>query len=371
MPAPLRSARLPGPDHLRALAIGWVWLYHYGHLFPHPAWAYDWGAFGWTGVDLFFVLSGYLIAGSLLAEQKARGTLSLRRYYGRRFWRILPPYLLLVAIYELLPSLRERGAPAPLWKLLTFTQNIGLDLSRQGSFSHAWSLCIEEQFYALFPLLLLLLAGRRRPSRYLWIALVLSGLLLRYVTYRYYLAPLANDDRFALEWLQWIYYPTWTRLDGLLAGVAVAALRVHHPGFFEALLRRSYALLGAGLALLGAAWFLCREQWSFEASVYGYPLVALGYALLLIALLKPGGLFDRSNVLTARIARYSYAWYLVHKLVIHATQQALSAYLNPEGNALMACCLASSLFAAFLLNRLVEGPALRLREKIFPKPHPA
>lgn len=147
------DSHLAGLDHLRAFAIVFVLLFH-ARLFPHPEWIDVVGKFGWTGVDLFFVLSGYLISSNLFQQMANAGTIILSDFFIKRFFRIIPAYLTVVAIYFLIPAFREREALAPLWKYLTFTQNFGLDLRVQGTFSHAWSLCIEEQFYFLLPVIL-------------------------------------------------------------------------------------------------------------------------------------------------------------------------------------------------------------------------
>jgi peptidoglycan/LPS O-acetylase OafA/YrhL len=139
-----------GLDHLRALAITLVFLFHYKILIvEHPVWMSDLVQFGWTGVDLFFVLSGFLIASQLFAEIKKGKKISIRIFFLKRFFRIIPAFWLIVGIYFCFPSFREKEALPPMWKFLTFTQNFGLNLSNQGTFSHAWSLCVEEHFYSL------------------------------------------------------------------------------------------------------------------------------------------------------------------------------------------------------------------------------
>ncbi|RYY87726.1 MAG: acyltransferase [Chitinophagaceae bacterium] len=359
------STRLPGLDHLRALAILLVFFYHYGHLFPHPQWTFDIGRFGWSGVDLFFVLSGYLIATGLFSEIKRTGKLSLSGFYSRRFWRIVPPFLFVVALYFLFPSLRERGAPAPLWKFLTFTQNIGLDLSQHGSFSHAWSLCIEEQFYALFPLLLLIFYRRAvKCGWWLWLLLVLGGIAVRYATWQIHLAPQLEAERFPFEWLKWIYYPTWCRLDGLLGGIAIAALRAFKKERFDRIVRQSNWLLLFGLAALTAAYFICYDQQTMAASVAGYPLVAFGYSLLLLGALAPQSILQRRSKITERVAILSYGLYLVHKFTIYGVQRILKGWIDEESNAMLLCCFFTCLLVAWLLHRLVERPAQQLREKL-------
>ncbi|WP_374462437.1 acyltransferase family protein [Chryseobacterium sp.] len=83
-----RSERLYGLDHLRAIAILLVLMYHY-RAFKHPGWIDSIGKFGWTGVDLFFVLSGYLISGQLFKEIRNKGAISLKTFYIKRFFRLI------------------------------------------------------------------------------------------------------------------------------------------------------------------------------------------------------------------------------------------------------------------------------------------
>ncbi|HET9135669.1 MAG TPA: acyltransferase, partial [Candidatus Kapabacteria bacterium] len=118
--------RLNGLDHLRALAITLVFLFHYGGLFPHPDWVAEISRFGWTGVDLFFVLSGYLISSQLFSSIASNGSFSYRAFFIKRFFRIIPAYLVVVGLYFLVPILREREGLTDLWRYLTFTQNFGL-----------------------------------------------------------------------------------------------------------------------------------------------------------------------------------------------------------------------------------------------------
>src|SRR5882724_9709873 len=115
--------RQPGLDFLRALAIIVVVIYHAGIFgFALP---YDIHRFGWVGVDLFFVLSGYLIGGQLLSQLGGGRHIRFGRFYARRALRILPAYLVVVSVYFFLPALREFPTISPLWKFLISVQNIG------------------------------------------------------------------------------------------------------------------------------------------------------------------------------------------------------------------------------------------------------
>ncbi|HTD41379.1 MAG TPA: acyltransferase, partial [Mucilaginibacter sp.] len=121
------SKKLLGLDHLRAFAIIFVMLFHY-QFFGHPAWVNKIARFGWSGVDLFFVLSGFLISGQLFATIAKGKEVSIKEFFIKRFFRIIPPFLVAVILYFSLLSVREWGHLSPLWKYLTFTLNFGLDL---------------------------------------------------------------------------------------------------------------------------------------------------------------------------------------------------------------------------------------------------
>lgn len=141
------SEKLFGLDHLRTLAILFVFLFHYFILSEgQPEWLPDFAKFGWTGVDLFFVLSGFLISSQLFAQIKLERAISFRVFFLKRFFRIIPAFLITVGLYFCFPIFREKESLPPIWKFLTFTQNLGLDLKDFGTFSHAWSLCVEEHF---------------------------------------------------------------------------------------------------------------------------------------------------------------------------------------------------------------------------------
>ncbi len=359
--------KLVGLDHLRAFAICYVFFYHYGGIFAHPDWVHDIAQFGWTGVDLFFVLSGFLISSQLFAKIATAKKISLKEFFIKRFFRIIPPYLVIVALYFLFPLLRERESPAPLWKYLTFTQNLGLDLRTQGTFSHAWSLCIEEQFYLFMPLILLLLAYFKMIKKgvLVLLSLFVAGIFIRAQLFNHQVAPYA-DNGSIIQWYKWIYYPTWSRLDGLLTGVSIAAIMQFMPRLRQAVQRNGNLTLLLSLPILIAAYFLCKEQASFAASVVGFPLVSLGYGLMVAGAVSPSGILYRlQSKTTALIARLSYVLYLSHKIVIHITQEQFAKLnIEQDSNFMMFICVITSLLAALLLNKIIEKPFLLLRNKV-------
>ncbi len=367
LPPPSSSKTVAGLDHLRALAIILVFVYHYA-IFDHPEWIRTIGSFGWSGVDLFFVLSGYLIGKQLLGEVARRQSIDLKAFYLKRFFRIIPAYAVVLACYFAIPGFREKPTIAPLWKFISFTQNFGLNLSTQRAFSHAWSLCIEEQFYLILPLMILTLAYFRifRKSWWVLIILLVAGLLLRYWSLDHFVVPLKDDDDFGTAWYQYIYYPTYNRLDGLLAGIAIAAGVQFKSSFVEILLRYGNLLFGLGLLLFAGAWIFCSDQMSLSASVFGFPLIALAYGTLIMAGLSPSCIFLRTaSPITSFIARISYSVYLSHKACIHLTQEALTHWgIATDTAATLLICVLSALAGGCLLHFAVERPFLRIRETV-------
>ncbi|WP_083684916.1 acyltransferase family protein [Massilia putida] len=216
-PAP--SSRAPGLDLLRAVAIVVVMLYH---LSSHGIDIACAGRHGWMGVDLFFVLSGYLIGWQLLRDVAAGRMPDWTGFILGRAWRILPAYLAVLALYLALPTWREAEAMPPVWQFLTFTMNVLPDHLTQRAYSHAWSLCVEEHFYLLLPLAVWLLG--RRPDVLATAAgaavLFGGGMLLRDWQWRHavapHMAPGGDMARAIAGYVGSIYSPTWTRLDGLL-----------------------------------------------------------------------------------------------------------------------------------------------------------
>jgi len=359
-----------GLDHLRALAIFQVFFFHYFIISKgKPGWLPDVAAFGWTGVDLFFVLSGFLITSALLTDIHHHQKISLGHFFLKRVFRIIPAYLVTLALYFMVPFFREKEALPAFWRFITFTQNFGLNIKDTGTFSHAWSLCVEEHFYLVLPLILLLLLSTRtlRYGYVLLILLFIAGWMLRILSYEQLYLPHANDADGWKYWYQYIYYPTYNRLDGLLMGVVIAIIFVYRPVCWNKLTRYGNWLLLAGVLLLALAWRVCEDQQTYTASIAGFPLVALGYGLLVTGSLSPVTfLYKKRSRITAFIAATSYAIYLTHKGFISITQKVL-ADVGLNDNLVLLISIITSLAGAYLLYLLVEQPFMRWRRKLLSK----
>jgi peptidoglycan/LPS O-acetylase OafA/YrhL len=362
-------ARSHGLDTLRALAIVLVFFYHYMVFVSRDNTFGFLSDVGWVGVDLFFALSGYLIGNQIFAAMRSEAGLSLPRFYARRLLRTLPNYLVVLALFALWPWFRAGSELPPLWKFLTFTQNLGL---RPGTaFSHAWSLCIEEQFYLLLPALALGIAALRRSLVLAWVA-VAAGLALGIGARAWlWLHHVGGNPEGGLNFMRLIYYSSLCRGDELIAGVAVALLRNYHPGVWQRLTARGPALLVAGVAVTALAFFLLvpfEQQRGFALTVAGFPLLATGFALLIVAAVSERSLLRTVRVPgAASLAAWSYAIYLTHKSVCVLMGRYLDSRGIGAGSATGAVVnIVLSLLAGWLLYRAVERPFLALRDRWAP-----
>lgn len=355
--------RQPGLDLLRALAIFVVVIYHAGIMgFPLPGRVHR---FGWIGVDLFFVLSGYLMGGQLLAPLARGRAIDLGRFFARRALRILPAYLVVLAIYIFLPEWREYPEMTPWWKFLVSAQNIGLHGGT--AFSHAWSLAVEDQFYLCLPFILLFMNRRRRPAIVIPCAIVLGGIALRACLAQTHPGEIAGTVSFR-GFQAWIYYPTWTRLDPLVFGVALAAIEKFRPQWWRRLMDSADWLWLPGLALiLYALWLGEGEYLTVASSIWQFPLIALGMAALLVCAMSPR--FRRTKIPGAAfIASIAYSVYLLQKLVINGVAEFCSSHHLALTSAPAIILVEVCVYAAgTLLFLAIERPFLQLRHRIAPR----
>jgi peptidoglycan/LPS O-acetylase OafA/YrhL len=306
--------RIAALDGLRALAILLVVPHNIDMFVGVPSWvefpAIVYMHAGWIGVQLFFVLSGFLITGKLLDTRGQPNYFG--QFFARRAWRILPLYfaILLVAMVivpamlDVPPALRATlHNQVWLWTFLTnWTQPYGIDVH---GFGHFWSLAVEEQFYLLWPLVVLQCAAPRLLR--VCVALVLVTLAIRVVM------ELLGFPHGAL------YMFTICRMDALALGAMVAAM-VRMPGVMQAYRTSASTIMGAALVALAVLALLTHafDQNSNASQSVGYTVLACGFAAATFATVLPqsGWSSTLMKVLAAKplamIARYSYGMYLIH-----------------------------------------------------------
>ena len=350
---------------MRALAILWVMLWHMRLALRPGLWSGP-ANYGWMGVDLFFVLSGYLIGSQLLRPYIRGSRPSIGGFYMRRAFRVLPAYLTVLLFYFAIPGFREAPGLSPAWQFLTFTENFRIDYANDQAFSHVWSLCVEEHFYLVLPLLILLLM--RRPSFGKALGVILGilcfGIAIRAYVYLHHVAIFPrDDDAFALAYVEKIYYPTHTRLDGLLVGVTLATIKTFRPAWWQRTMSHGYLLLVGGIALCAWAMWLFADRLSFSASVIGFPLLAVGLGLLVSSSIAPSSPLSKIRGF-GLVAALAYSAYLTHKEVIHFVRIQVPKLVEARGWVALIVYFAFSFAAAFVLYMAIERPFLRLRERI-------
>lgn len=350
-----RLPYLPGLDGLRALAVVAVLLYH-----TDPRWLPG----GFLGVEIFFVISGYLITSLLLAEFARRGRINLKRFWLRRARRLLPAlYVMLAGVLVFtvlfLPDevARLRGDVAAAlgyvtnWYLVVSRQPYFETVGRPSLLRHLWSLAVEEQFYVLWPLLLSFALPRWRPQRVLYaiIAGIAASALLMAVGYD----PTGDPSR--------VYYGTDTRAAGFLCGAALAfvwvprRVRTMGPGPGPGAAR---LLDVAGLGALTVLAVMCGAVDEFDQLLYrgGFLLIAVCAAVAIVAATAPTSRIRRS--LSAPPLRWvglrSYSLYLWHWPVLMVTRP--HSDVPVDGLALLAVRLSVTFALAELSYRLVELP---------------
>lgn len=368
-------------DVLRGVAILLVFGRHLE--LPRPdgavgAFARNWFEIGWLGVDLFFVLSGFLIGGLLVTELQKHGRIDVVRFLVRRGLKIYPAYFVFIAYLTLMPTAKAlaRGGDswatfaeewAQYWPNLLFLQNyVGTNPA-----GHTWTLAVEEHFYLMLPFGLVALAaiGRVRMLVPLCLLAVPALLLaLRCVS-------VWTSDPFAVK-----MSATHLRLDALLFGVGIRGLAQYFPDRFAAARRWRGCLVAAGLALWSLNLFI--EPGTAFIRTIGLTGTYLGSAAFLLAAYHTHaadfGRWSRfvvpASLLVGWIGVYSYAIYLWHvtamgilgreiggRLMAWAGQSSPTVWLV---SALVVS--AGAILAGVVASKLVEWPVLRLRDRFFP-----
>jgi peptidoglycan/LPS O-acetylase OafA/YrhL len=363
------STRLTGLDTLRAVAIVWVMLFHLQSQLP-PAFEVI-GQYGWIGVDLFFVLSGYLIGSQLLKPYALGSKPSLVAFYRRRVFRILPAYLVVLLLYYAWPTWREQPGISPPWEFLTFTLNYCIDYAHNQAFSQAWSLCVEEHFYLLLPLLLVVIMRKPSFGETLAAFVLLFGAGMAVRAYVLYQGLHLAGGMSPLMYLERLYYPTHARLDGLLIGVALAVVRAFRPECWAALSRRGHTTATAGMLLLGFNLWLSHDRIDLSTAiprwnaVFGPPLLSLALGLLTASAISRNGWLSRIRIPGAEtVALVSFSLYLTHKEMAHLAHVYLPRLTADRDLRTAAIDAACCLSGATILYLGIERPFVRLREWI-------
>lgn len=302
-----------------------------------------WRATGGSGVELFFVLSGFLISGLLFSEYQRSGRIAVARFWIRRAFKIYPGFYVLLAVTTAVLTLAKQPeimlGRAAFFNII-FLQNY---VPSAGIVPQSWSLAIEEHFYFVLPLLLWLLARSRIANPFRSIPFIVLASI-----------PICWYLRYCADWNT--YSQTHLRIDALLAGVGLSYWKHFAGRGFPRTSKLSY--LALSLAILAPAfWIAFRGQ----PGPLSYTFRFLGFAALLLwAEPRHASSFPLTRF-AAWVGRYSYSIYLWH---MFATGLPYFVFGNTFIG--LAAYLISAVVLGVTMAKLIEIPCMKLRDRLFP-----
>jgi peptidoglycan/LPS O-acetylase OafA/YrhL len=369
------AKRIPELDGLRGLAILLVLIWHFGcdaNSAGGHRWAFyliDAGSLFWSGVDLFFVLSGFLIGGILLDARNSSNY--FKAFYNRRVFRILPIYAAVVGVFYLCLAAGVPGRTAgsnwlfgptvPWYAYATFTQNIRFAIGEPNLafwLGATWSLAVEEQFYLILPLLIWLVSER-------WLPYVLGTAIMAAPLLRLYLNLHSSNGKTASFSLM----PS--RADALLLGVA-AAMLVRRQSFWELLNKQRRRLVMAWIVLFGGLplfilFKVADPLKSFWMSTIGLSWLAFFYlGLLFLSLIYTESWLGRAlrNSHLRNLGAISYGVYMLHWPVLGLTFMVFRHKRpwaeSPTEHGLVLLALAFTIALASVSWNFFEKPLLKI-----------
>lgn len=397
-----RASNFAPIDGIRALSILLVLVYHtflvYDLSNPHETvatiltklgWAWTWAWNGDKGVDVFFVMSGFLISGILLRQYSKEGHLNLKNFYIRRYLRLTPAYYFMLTIYWLLAA----NNSSMIWANYLYVSNF-IPYENQAA-AWTWSLAVEEQFYFIYPLILIaILKWCKRPGMMLVWLFFISIVVNAGIAYSDDMirttpsSAIYTNEAFYHYFITVMYDNLYTRFGGLVVG-CLAAYALH---FHQAKLTQ-FANSGLGVALtffgLGLILFFMifpafsnaydnyqtLHIWYY---IFNHTLFAVGVGILIVAmLLQKHWLANAFNWFFSLpvwypIASLSYSLYLIHLVVMIVVIPAIvnltitmpAQYPWSMGQILLFGFMLSSLISvaiAALMYLLIEKPIMNLR----------
>ena len=348
---------IPAIDGLRALAVLAVMLYHLG---------YSWIPGGFLGVDLFFVISGYVITRLILDSIAQSDGLDLRKFYKARIRRLLPPLVFMIAVTSIYigiwapETVRRFVTDAPFaltgsmnWWLVARHTDYFDSIARPPLLQHTWSLGVEAQFYLIWPIVLMLilryLGKRKIPGAALFIASI-SGITLLLISFRL--------DTSQTSQISHIYFGTDTHSIGLFLGAALAVNWIPQNLKVDVSRRAQDFIDGIGIfGFIGMlATFLFIDETDPTLYKLAFPLAGIFGCAIITSIVHPASRFAPllSSKILVWIGERSYSIYLWHWVVFQVTRPAVDL----EGSmwALSALRVLIVFALADISLRLVELP---------------
>lgn len=357
--------RIKRLDILRCAAILLV-LFHHSAVLPSIS------QMGFVGVDLFFVLSGFLISGLLYKEYRKRGAISFQRFFIRRGLKIYPAfYVMLVVTFVVQLFAGKLSGWGAYMREILFVQDYKL-----GIWTHCWSLGVEEHFYILLPILLLLLIrfspGSANPFKAIpraFLVVAVMCFVLRVATV--YLTPPESYDGSSIT------MPTHLRIDELFFGVLLGYFYSFHREGLDNFMRptANRIMIGVAAAVFLSTCFIFPGTGRFFV-IFGPILLYLGFGGLLLLCLyvrdvlppRLAGPAEKVGTAAAFVGLYSYSIYLWQGIVAVYALRGMEKYLQLQLTGLQrfAWIFFGCLIFGIVMARLIEFPVLKLRDRFFP-----
>jgi peptidoglycan/LPS O-acetylase OafA/YrhL len=337
-------------DLLRSIAISMVVFYHSVNMSKVPQWVWDIGETGSLGVDLFFVLSGFLVGGLYFKERREFGSVTISHFIGRRVFRTLPLYFLIMPL-AYLATYSAKKVPFD-WFYLFFLQNYCYEMP---FYVISWSLCVEEHFYLVMPFVLPFLIDKHNRLKWIWwVILFFTPMTLRFLAFNHY----GNHTGFG-------YYVTAShfRFEGLLLGLALAySCQTSPPQYFKPLVRYKTVIYG----LTAVSVLSCAFVPIFIKTCFAYTWVALMFGASLLALYFSPTISFAQSAVNRQIALSSYSTYLVHSLVIHACVKVFRMLHISSPFLTIPLMMVACFIAGFSVYSLFEKKLMYWRDKYLP-----
>lgn len=339
--------RIRAIDILRAFAI-------LGVLFRHSSINTWYARAGWAGVDLFFVLSGFLVSGLLFYEYKQTGNVNIKRFLIRRGFKIYPSFYVFLIVAVFIGEYWFNHSYG--WKNI-LSEVLFMQSYFNGCFMHTWSLAIEEHFYILLSVLVLILVRKK------WIGIpkiiipvLTAAILLVFIMRFQYVASRINESSVH-------FFQTHLRMDGLLIGVLISYLYHFTDNFKRYINKTLIPLLMLSAAMISLPFIFTAGTFFMLTS--GLTLMQCGFGIL-VALVVSNQNIETSKFnntwlvqIVAHIGRYSYSIYLWHLFIY----EILIKLWQKEPPLLI--YFSATIIGGICLSLLIEQVFLRIRDKYF------
>ncbi len=341
--------RIVGLDILRSVAIILV-VFRHSQLFENPL-----HHFGWLGVDLFFVLSGFLVSGLIFKEYKIRGKLNIKRFLLRRGFKIYPAFYIFLAASIFIEH--NRDGFVPQWDAL-LGEIFYLQSYLPHIWTHTWSLAVEEHFYLSIALLSFIAYKTKSLDKKTIVISSLIALLIFSFFLRYSTSYQHRNEPF------YSFLQTHLRSDGILVGILIAYL-YHFTSFFTFFSKWRWIFLGASIALMLPGFFY--EAGGYFMNTAGLSLVNVGFGLLTLFSLTNFDLNSTSIQTISKpviffftlVGKHSYSIYLWHI----ACRNFVNDNFETASNYGSIVYFALTLSLGILLSIIIERPFLTLRDR--------